>query len=44
MIRTLISQLGRYKTAAILTPVFTTLVFVMDVIIPYVTAASSTKA
>lgn len=38
-IGTILSQLKQYKTAAILTPVFTTLVVVMDVFIPYVTAS-----
>ncbi|MCI2109141.1 MAG: ABC transporter ATP-binding protein/permease [Bacteroidales bacterium] len=37
-IGTILSQLKLYKTAAILTPVFTALVVVMDVFIPYITA------
>lgn len=35
---TLISHIGRYKTPAILTPVFTLGEVVIDVLIPYVTA------
>ncbi len=38
MIKTLLRHVGRFKTASILTPVFTTLEVVMGVLIPYVTA------
>ena len=38
MVKTLYNQIGQYKTASILTPVFTALEVVMDVLIPYVTA------
>ena len=38
MIKTLARQVGQYKTAAILTPLFTSLEVVMDVLIPWVTA------
>ena len=38
MIKTLARQVGQYKTAAILTPIFTSLEVVMDVLIPWVTA------
>jgi len=38
MIKTLLKLVGKYKTAALLTPVFTALEVVMDVLIPYVTA------
>lgn len=37
-IGTILKELRQYKTAAILTPIFTALVVVMDVFIPYVTA------
>ena len=39
MLRTLLSQVGRYKTAAWLTPVWTTAEVIMGVLIPYVTAS-----
>ena len=39
MIRTLYNQVGKYKTASLLTPVFTACEVVMDVLIPYVTAS-----
>ena len=39
MIKTLIRQIGDYKTASILTPVWTAMEVVMDVLIPYVTAS-----
>ena len=39
MIKTLYNQVGKYKTAALLTPVFTACEVVMDVLIPYVTAS-----
>ena len=39
MIRTLYHQIKEYKTASILTPVWTALEVVMDVLIPYVTAS-----
>ena len=39
MFRTLISQIGKYKTASILTPLWTAMEVVMDVLIPYVTAS-----
>ena len=32
------NQVGRYRTASLLTPLFTSLEVVMDVLIPYVTA------
>lgn len=38
MIKTLYRQIGKYKTSSILTPLFTALEVVMDVLIPYVTA------
>jgi ATP-binding cassette subfamily B protein len=38
MLRTLYDQIGRYKRAAVATPVLTALEVVMDVLIPYVTA------
>ena len=38
MLKTLARQVGQYKTAAILTPLFTSLEVVMDVLIPWVTA------
>ena len=39
MLRTLGRQIGKYRTASILTPVWTALEVVMDVLIPYVTAS-----
>lgn len=39
MIKTLAKQIGRYRNASILTPVWTALEVVMDVLIPYVTAS-----
>lgn len=38
MLKTLYKQIGEYKTASVLTPLFTSLEVVMDVLIPYVTA------
>ncbi|MBP5498510.1 MAG: ABC transporter ATP-binding protein [Muribaculaceae bacterium] len=38
MIKTLAKHIGRYKWASVLTPVFTSLEVVMEVLIPYVTA------
>ena len=38
MLRTLLNHVGRYRTASLLTPLFTSLEVVMDVLIPYVTA------
>lgn len=38
MLKTLARQIGQYKTAAILTPLFTSLEVVLDVLIPWVTA------
>ncbi len=38
MLKTLYAQIRQYKRAAMLTPVFTSLEVVMDVLIPYVTA------
>ena len=38
MIKTLYRQIGEYKRAAVLTPIYTSLEVVMDVLIPYVTA------
>lgn len=39
MIRTILGRVGRYKTAALLTPVWTTAEVIMGVLIPYVTAS-----
>ena len=39
MLRTLTRQIKEYKTASILTPVWTAMEVVMDVLIPYVTAS-----
>lgn len=39
MIKTLYRQIGEYKWASVLTPVFTALEVVMDVLIPWVTAS-----
>lgn len=39
MLKTLYRQVGRYKTAALLTPTFIMLEVVLDVLIPYVTAS-----
>lgn len=39
MIKTLLQQVKEYRTASLLTPVFTALEVVMDVLIPYVTAS-----
>ena len=39
MLKTLIHQIGEYRTASILTPVWTALEVSMDVFIPYVTAS-----
>lgn len=39
MFKTLVSQIGKYKTASILTPLWTAMEVVMDVLIPYVTAS-----
>ena len=39
MLKTLLKQVGRYKWAALLTPVWTTAEVVMGVLIPYVTAS-----
>ena len=39
MIRTILGRVGRYKTAALLTPVWTAAEVVMGVLIPYVTAS-----
>ena len=38
MLKTLFSQVKQYKRVSVLTPVFTSLEVVMDVLIPYVTA------
>lgn len=38
MLKTLLKQLGRYRTAAILTPIFILLEVLLDVLIPYVTS------
>ncbi len=38
MLKTLLSQVGAYKKASVLTPVYTSLEVVMDVLIPYITA------
>ncbi|MBQ9636656.1 MAG: ABC transporter ATP-binding protein [Prevotella sp.] len=38
MLKTLYQQIGQYKLASVLTPVFTALEVVMDVLIPFVTA------
>jgi len=39
MLKTLKSCIGQYKKAAILTPIFTALEVLMDVLIPFVTAS-----
>ncbi len=39
MIKTILGRVGRYKTAAFLTPVWTTAEVIMGVLIPYVTAS-----
>ncbi len=39
MLKTLYRQIRQYRTASLLTPVFTALEVVMDVLIPYVTAS-----
>jgi len=39
MLRTLISQIREYRNASILTPIWTAMEVVMDVLIPYVTAS-----
>lgn len=39
MYKTLYHQIRQYKTASLLTPAFTALEVVMDVLIPYVTAS-----
>ena len=39
MFKTLIHQIGKYKTASLLTPLWTAMEVVMDVLIPYVTAS-----
>ena len=39
MIKTLVRQIGDYRNASILTPIWTALEVVMDVLIPYVTAS-----
>ena len=39
MLKTLIKQIGAYRTASILTPVWTAMEVLMDVLIPYVTAS-----
>ena len=39
MIKTLTKQIGQYRTASVMTPVWTALEVVMDVLIPYVTAS-----
>jgi len=39
MLKTLYRQVGRYKTAALLTPTFIMLEVILDVLIPYVTAS-----
>ncbi len=38
MLRTILGRVGRYKTASLLTPVWTTAEVIMGVLIPYVTA------
>ena len=39
MIRTLTRQIGIYRNASILTPVWTALEVVLDVLIPFITAS-----
>ena len=39
MLKTLYQQIKQYRTAALLTPGFTALEVLMDVLIPYVTAS-----
>lgn len=38
MLKTLLRQIGQYRTAAILTPIFILLEVLLDVLIPYVTS------
>ena len=38
MLKTLLNQVKQFKTASILTPIFTSLEVVMGVLIPYVTS------
>ena len=39
MLKTLISQIREYKTASVMTPIWTATEVVLDVLIPYVTAS-----
>jgi ATP-binding cassette subfamily B protein len=39
MLKTLVKQIGEYRLASILTPIWTALEVSMDVLIPYVTAS-----
>ena len=39
MLRTLCNEIRQYRTASLLTPAFTALEVVTDVLIPYVTAS-----
>ena len=43
MIRTLLGQVGEYKRASLLTPLFTGLEVVMEVLIPYVRLGTSAR-
>lgn len=44
MIKKLVSHLGEYKRAAILTPMFSALEAVMDILLPTIMPSSSTLA
>ena len=44
MIKKLVSHLGEYKRAAILTPIFSALEAIMDVLLPTIMALSLTRA
>ena len=39
MIKTLISQVGEYKKVSLLTPLFTALEVLMEILIPFITAS-----
>ena len=39
MIKTLISQVGEYKKVSLLTPLFTALEVVMEILIPFITVS-----
>ena len=44
MVKTLLGQVKQYKKASLLTPLFTALEVVMEVLVPWVTSSSSTGA